>query len=425
MNYQNLKKMQIKISPESVMNTLKNCIQWKYDETIQAAKLPLGIYIDFVKLRVIPKHDLSAKAFLEFHKNINDKKAEGKLETWIEIGMESEPDVIKDLKKKTDNVEVFYKEYLNSQKKGKQYEEQQIVEEQLEEDLAIIEFHEEEEEDSVPESEKPILVPWDFSIVAQFALDHAILLSKTIGGKVHLLHITKSDKEIERAKTDLHKIADDTYAKTHILPTIIVETGNIFKTITEIANEKHAKFVIMGTHGVKGIQKFTGSLALKVIAGTNTPFIVVQESPKFESIRNVVFPVDHTKENKQKLKQARLLSLHYKMKFFLTMPEKVINEQMERNLKTNLNYVKSYFKQNNIEFEVRKVAGTDSFSESTLKFISENHPDLVIILITKNINIQDYVLGADEQKIIANSTKVPIMCVNPLKVKFSGVGFSG
>jgi len=414
--------MQFKISPESVMNTLKNCIQWKYDETIQAAKLPLGIYIDFVKLRVIPKHDLSAKAFMNFYKNINDKKAEGKLEAWVEIGIESEPDVLKDLKKKTDQVELFYKEYLNNQKKSKQLVEQQAFDAQFTETAEIDESHEEEEEDAIPESEKPILVPWDFSAVAQFALDHAVQISKTIGGIVHLLHITKSDKDIEKASNELKKIADDTLAKYQILPIIIVETGNIFKTITQIANERHAKFVIMGTHGVRGVQKFTGSLALKVITGTNTPFIVVQEPPLGKSIKNVVFPIDHTKENKQKLKQARLLARHYKMKFFLTMPEKVINEQFERNLKTNLNYVKSYFKKFNIDYEVRKVAGTDSFSESTVKFITEERPDLVIILTTKNINIQDYVLGADEQKIIANSAKVPVMCVNPLKVKFSSYG---
>jgi len=416
--------MQYKISPESIINTLKNCVQWKNDESIHSSKLPLGIYIDFVKLRVVPKHDLSAKAFADFIKNVNDNKAEGKLETWIEIAMHSEFSIMDELIKKTDNVEAFYKEYLTSQKASKKQEEQ-IVEEQFVEQMAHIDSIDDDEEESVPESDKPILVPWDFSVVAQNALDYAILLSKTLGGKVHLLHITKSDKDIEKAKADMNKIAEAALAKTHILPTIIVETGNIFKTITQIANESHAKFVIMGTHGVKGVQKFTGSFALKVIAGTNTPFIVVQEPPVKLSLQNVVFPIDHTKENKQKLKQARLLSNHYKMKLILTMPEKIVNSQLESSLKKNLSYVKSYFKQYHIDYEVKRVAGTDSFSDSTLKYITENHPDLVIILTTKNINIQDYVLGADEQKIIANSAKVPVMCVNPLKVKFSGVGFSG
>ena len=52
-------------------------------------------------------------------------------------------------------------------------------------------------------------------------------------------------------------------------------------------------------------------------------------------------------------------------------------------------------------------------------------PDLIMILTTKNINIQDYVLGADEQKIIANPFKIPVMCINPKKIIYSSYGGFG
>ena len=38
---------------------------------------------------------------------------------------------------------------------------------------------------------------------------------------------------------------------------------------------------------------------------------------------------------------------------------------------------------------------------------------MVMISTTRNISFQDYVLGASEQKMIANSEKLPVMCVNP------------
>jgi hypothetical protein len=60
-----------------------------------------------------------------------------------------------------------------------------------------------------------------------------------------------------------------------------------------------------------------------------------------------------------------------------------------------------------------------------LKFAAENMPDMIIVLTTKNINIQDYVLGTDEQKIIANPSRIPVMCVNPMKVKFSSMSPHG
>jgi nucleotide-binding universal stress UspA family protein len=416
--------MHFLISPEKVVDTLKKCINWKNDHSIKATKLPLNIFIDFVKLRIVPKSDSAQNAFHTFFKNPDNVKAEGKLEAWIEIGidigLEQIPNLEKDLQDRYEKVENFYKMILKEQKAK---EEKLIpkVEEKTEvpEEEEIIE---EEQEDTVPDHQKPIIVPWDFSEVAQYALDHAILFAKTIGGKIFLLHITNDQKEIVLAKSNMEKIAAETHKKTGILPDVMVQKGNIFKTITQVANDYQAKFAIMGTHGIKGMQKFTGSFALKVIAGTNTPFIVVQEPPQKNTINCVQFPIDISRENKQKLKQARLLSYFYKPKFYLTLPDNVINDHTQHHLKSNLNYVIGFFRQYDIDYEVVKVEGTESFSEATLKFAQENKPDLLLILTTKNINFQDYVLGAEEQKIIANPSRIPVMCVNPMKVKYGGPG---
>jgi hypothetical protein len=42
-------------------------------------------------------------------------------------------------------------------------------------------------------------------------------------------------------------------------------------------------------------------------------------------------------------------------------------------------------------------------------------------MTTKNITAADYILGASEQYIIANSSKIPVCCVNP-KASFAKVG---
>jgi nucleotide-binding universal stress UspA family protein len=418
--------MHFLISPEKVLDTLKKCIEWKNDRSIKSAKLPLNIFIDFVKLRILPKNDSAQNAFHTFFKNPHDLKSEGKLEAWIEIGIdvgvEQIPNLEKDLKERYEKVEGFYKSVLLEQKAAENPEIEDVKEEieEHEEQFDEQQQLEEDQEASIPDIQKPIIVPWDFSDVAQFALDHAVLLSKTISGQIFLLHITKSDKEIGQATTDLNIIANATFKKDKIKPHVIVQTGNIFKTITQVANDNHAKFVIMGTHGIKGMQKFTGSFALKVIAGTNTPFIVVQEPPQKETIKTILFPVDNTKENKQKLKQARILARYYKLKFYLTMPEKILSEHIKNIIKANITFATHFFKQNQIDYEIVKVTDTDSFSEATLKFAAENKPDLIVILTTKNINFQDYVLGADEQRIIANPSKIPVMCVNPMKIAYGG-----
>ncbi|MBN1250498.1 MAG: universal stress protein [Bacteroidales bacterium] len=417
--------MLFNLHPETIINTLKNCFKWKNDETIKASKLTLNIFCDFVRQRLIPKNDKSAKAFDEFKKHPNNSKLEGKLETWIEIGLEQGDEIKAELEKKMEKVGLFYEKNLNK--------ENIIVEEKEEDDIkneneTKSETKSETEEiteiflennNRIENMKNPILVTWDFSEVAKYALQHALQFIDIVEGDIYLLHIAKKEKDIPDVEKELKKVVEETYLKYNVKINTLVQTGNIFKTITEIANQNDAKLVIMGTHGVKGMQKFTGSWALKVIAGTNTPFVVIQNPPERKIMKNVVFSIDHTKENKQKLKQAKILAKNNNLKFYLTVPAEITNPQIIKNTNTNLNYVKSFFKQSNVDFDVVFVEGTDNALDATLKFINENETDLIIVLTTKNINIQDYVLGADEQRIIANDNKIPVMCINPKKVKFA------
>ena len=415
--------MSINIQAEIVINTLKKSFNWKNDATITANKIPLNLYCDFVKLRFITKNAKAEQAFENFKKDTNNLKFEGKLETWIEISIENNKDKIDELKNKIEKVEAFYEKYMNiSDEKTDKMQNIEIKEslndtKKTDEDNENTDTNNEQNNDNI--SEKPILVTWDFSKVSEFALEHAIYFTKIVKGQVYLLNIAKKEKDIDKIEKQFEHVISETYKKYGVNIKTIVTVGNIFKTITDLANKKEAKLVIMGTHGVKGIQKFTGSWALKVIVGTNTPFVVVHDKPKNKEVKDIVFGIDHTKENKQMLKQAKLLANNNNVKFHLVLPDKISNSQILKNTKINLVYVKNYFKQNNIDFDVNEVNDTYTSADATLKYTENNKSDLIIVLTTKNINIQDYVLGADEQRIIANPSKIPVMCINPNKVKYS------
>ena len=419
--------MNTKLQPEYLVSTLKKCIKWKNDQSIKTSKAVLNIYMDFLKLRIIPKNDSARKSFNEYTNNPLNERLEGKLEVWLETGLKNNTENKEDLLNKIEKVESFNNSTEINQTNNK-VEDKQIIANDTTKKISTKEiFDDIDDDDELFETElkDPIIVPWDFSEVAGYALKHALLYAPILGGQIYLLHIVKKDKDIDSATAKLEKLADETFNKYKIRPNPLVKTGNIFTSITEIANKNRAKMVIMGTHGIKGMQKLTGSWALKVIAGTNTPFIVVQKAPEKQEINDIVFPVNHLKENKQKLKQAKKLAQHYNLKFTLVVAKGITNAQFIKNTKTNLNYVKSFFRQNEINYEVKAIEGTDDSIKATLMYAAENKPDLIMILTTKNINIQDYVLGADEQKIIANPDNIPVMCINPKKVIFSSYGGFG
>jgi nucleotide-binding universal stress UspA family protein len=261
-------------------------------------------------------------------------------------------------------------------------------------------------------SENTIIVPWDFSQVAEYALQHAIKIAKLTDGEIHLLHVVKKDKEEVSAISKLNAIADEVHGKYGIRPSIVVREGSIFKVISDTANDLEATLLVMGTHGMKGMQKFTGSWALKVIAGTRAPFIVVQAPPEGEQFEQIVFPINFRLEDKEKLKWANYMAHYFKTKLHVVYQE-VNDMDLKQKIVANLRFAKRYFDERKIEYEIVSLRGEDSLAEETIEYSKEINAGLIMVMTTKHISFQDYVLGADEQIIIANKYAIPVMSVNP------------
>lgn len=273
------------------------------------------------------------------------------------------------------------------------------------------------------EHKKLIVVPWDFTEVAEHALAHAVKISRMVGNEICLLHIVDSGIAARAAgekKALLNHVTEANGKKYNMPISYHIIKGSIFKAIAEFANDKEASIVVMGTHGMKGMQKLTGSWALKVIVKSKVPFIVVQEPPSDQDkYHNIVFPVDFRNENKEKIKMAIFMGKYFdsKIRFLVTI---TTDKNILKKTNTNINFAIRYLIQNNIEYEIHEVP-RGNFAEQTIDFAQKISADLILIMTTKNITVADYVMGASEQFIIANSSKIPVCCVNP-KATFAKTG---
>jgi nucleotide-binding universal stress UspA family protein len=273
------------------------------------------------------------------------------------------------------------------------------------------------------EIKKLIIVPWDFSQVAEHALAHAVKISRMIGNDICLLHIVDSgvSPKIYAEKTTLLKRLVEENTNKYNIPVVYhISKGHIFSAIADFANEKEASLVVMGTHGMKGMQKLTGSWALKVIVKSKIPFIVVQDPPDDqERYHNIVFPVDFRGENKEKIKMAIFMGKYFDSKVHMLVSSST-DKNILKKTKTNLNFAIKFLIQNNIDYEIHDMP-KGKIAEQTLDFAQKINADLILIVTTKNITFADYMVGASEQFIIANSSKIPVCCVNP-KASFANVG---
>lgn len=268
---------------------------------------------------------------------------------------------------------------------------------------------------------KKVIVPWDFTEVAENALKYAFAMSDNSNSQFEIVHVhikggifsSKSSDELQRLQTSLEDEKNRIKKVYKIdVKTVILE-GKLFDAISDYASETDASLVVMGTHGMVGMQKIIGSKALKVIDGSNTPFIVVQEEPKTKDLfQNIIFPVDYRKEIKEMLSWALNLNRLYGSRIHIVKQHQT-DPGMKRKVDNNITFCKNYFELHDIPFDIHIVPKTGHFHKEIIFQAKNIKSDLIFILTTKNIDFGDYLMGAQEQHIIANDFKIPVLCINP------------
>ena len=196
-----------------------------------------------------------------------------------------------------------------------------------------------------------ILVPVDFTPVTGYAIEHAVKFSKILSKEITILHIIKKDIEYKEAEEKIKEEAKSILDKFGVKVHTLIREGSIFTTIGEVANELNAELVIMGTHGMHGLQKITGSWALKVTVKSKAPVIIVQDSPKHDKIQRLVFPLDFKKENKEKIGWACFMARLFNAKI-LVFKSKFKDRGFIRNIMINFRFTEKYFRNHDVDYEV-------------------------------------------------------------------------
>jgi nucleotide-binding universal stress UspA family protein len=264
---------------------------------------------------------------------------------------------------------------------------------------------------------KYILVTWDFTEMSENALEHAMRIAKYVNTDVMLVHVVEEGSQAERLKDEasgkLDLVCTEAESKHGIKPTYVVVAGSIFSAISKYASENNVQLAVMGTHGIRGMQKITGSWALKVILGSKVPFLVVQEKPtQKRRYTDIVFPIDFKSESKEKLFWAIYLGKYFSSRIHLFKAPSS-DQSFQKKINTNLNFAIRFLRQNDIEYEIHTAKKASNFAKETLAFAEEIDADMILIMTSKNVNVSDFFFGLPEQYVISNSAKIPVMCVNP------------
>lgn len=259
-----------------------------------------------------------------------------------------------------------------------------------------------------------ILVPTDFTSVSEFAIKYAVEIAEVTGYSVHILHIVKNQGEIAEADKKLEAQAAALGAKFGCKIYGMSRVGNIFDDIPQVAENEKAQLVVMGTHGLRGMQFLVGSNALRIISESNVPIIIIQDNnTRSAKLKKVLAPLDLHKETKQKLKIAADVAERFKAEVHLISPKET-DEYLSNRLKRNLAYAEGYMEERNLSYKTAVTeAGSSGFVKEMIKYAKYAEIDLICILNTAEEQLI-HAFGMDsEQKIITNDALIPVMVLNP------------
>ena len=266
--------------------------------------------------------------------------------------------------------------------------------------------------------ERPIIVPWDFSQVAENAFQHAVNISKALNRDILLLHVVHEEKDKDSKNSELEATIEKLGNEYGKKPHFEVVSGSIFHAIGETAKDLKAEMIVMGTHGMKGAQKLFGSKALKVVVSSRIPFLVVQGKPVKTKIDTILLPIDFKRENKEKANWIYYLSRNFGSRFII-LKSNARDKGFKRKILSNIKYVETFLKGHDIAYEIVTASGNESFKKEIVSFAKTHDADLILIMATRDIRWVDYMLGAPEQYILANPYNLPVMCMNPRPAKLS------
>ncbi|MCX7696583.1 MAG: universal stress protein [Bacteroidales bacterium] len=276
-----------------------------------------------------------------------------------------------------------------------------------------------------------VLVPFDFTEIADYAVDHAAGIAKKLGWEVRLVHIINKDT---RELLNVYKVTDeivnqhlqeraDIYLKKYgVSFSFEAREGSIFTDIAKAAEDVQAKLAVMGTHGKSGVQHIVGSYAHKVITSSRIPFITVQKKLYGDGYKKVVVPIDDTLESRQKIKwtiyMAQLLDLKVYVKGMYLK-----HEVFKARLMAILDKIVDLLEKNNIKYEAEFIPETGNFVKQTLDYARKVEADLIMIMTsTEPSLVPNFIINPWDEQILFNDDKIPVMAINPRDLNIFIVG---
>jgi nucleotide-binding universal stress UspA family protein len=179
-----------------------------------------------------------------------------------------------------------------------------------------------------------ILVATDFSSTSEKAFQYAHAIATRYDSKIHLVHVIEpaayeflAPESMPPAYEQLRRAAEEQLQEEasgleDVRHQVHLQTGAAWETVKALVQQEHIDLVVMGAHGVKGLEKIVlGSTAEEIFRSVTCPVLTVgPNAPTIDltaGLNCILFPTDLVSDESDAL--AHAISLAGKHNAHLTL----------------------------------------------------------------------------------------------------------
>jgi len=252
-----------------------------------------------------------------------------------------------------------------------------------------------------------ILVPFDFSPLSYQAMGHGAIMSKEWRCRFAILHVAGSMEDVAAMNKKLSYVAEECKDDFGVRPEVIVRHGSQpYKVIKDVAVELNPAMVILKTGG--GVHTVT------ILAGTSTPFLVIQGPPVVSVVKNISFPINFLNKHDEKLKRVIHFSEYYPEAVMHIITPSGKGTIKEKSVVLDVSLMSKVLENQGLKINFI----THDKRKNTAEVILElsRGSDMIVTQVEDAFSfskhLSKYFFGQREKKLITNTDKIPILCFN-------------
>jgi nucleotide-binding universal stress UspA family protein len=257
-----------------------------------------------------------------------------------------------------------------------------------------------------------ILIPIDFSKQSLSAIKHSYNLGRHANCKLVIMHVYKSESEINKAELDA--IVKQTATESGLTVEGIMEKGDIFERTDKIAEKIGASLIVAGLDAHIKFRSFMSqSTASKFIKNAPCPVLTIRGTAYNPECKNILMPFDLSPESREKVPAVIQLAQYFKAEIRIVSVFDPADQKYENKLLPYMSQVKKFIKQKNLQCTNKSIPAKD-VAESIVDYANKNSCDIIVQMNIKDTSFGEMFSGTMSQKMV-DISNVPVLTINPMK----------